>query len=216
MSSKQMLWIVLLANCIFMLIACGAQPPANVPDQPASDDLAANTAFYQSLSDDELMYKIASDLDLCLIGSNELLFTDPETIPSKTLFMFFIYVFSQEVFEGIKDPLMYFNEDIDKYSIPVRDIRQLLQGYFEKFIFDPSQVEGYDQAADAIHVNIMSGFGGARFPELESKTFNKDLLTMTVAYHDGPEYQKISYTKTYEIRFTSDGFMYLSIARADA
>ncbi|MDR1321379.1 MAG: hypothetical protein LBK56_08165 [Gracilibacteraceae bacterium] len=215
MSGKRVLLIALLAICVFMLIACGAEPPVNDPDQPASDDLAANIDFYKSLSDNELMYKIASDLDLCLIGSNELLFTDPETIPSETLFMFFVYVFNQEVFEGIKDPLMYFNEDVDKYSVPVRDIRQLLQGYFERFIFDLSQVEGYEQAEDSIFINTMSGFGGARFPKLESKLFDKDRLTMTVAYYDGPEYQKISYTKTYEVRFTSDGFMYLSIVRTE-
>jgi hypothetical protein len=211
---KKISWMALLILCLLFLVSCLGPNNSAPSEAEGTSQLQTNIAFYQALPDDELVLRIA-EIDLHLIGDNELLFSDPETIPTKTLFIFFLSAFNQEVYYGDREYKEFFDESSDLFFIPVKDIKETLQRYFEKFSFDPKEISDYDPATDTIRASTMSGYG-SRSTKLESKSFDQDRLTMTVIRYADLEHQEIMYRKTYTVRFTADGFFYLSIARTDA
>ncbi len=177
-------------------------PPASVPGLEQA----------LKLPDEELLDRYCSGIDLCL--GDDLLFAYAKDIPSETLFTFFCYMTSnQYVYERNYQDKKWYSKTDDKYHVPVADIEEVLNRYFDGHNFDPAQIDGYQPQAQEIVAGGLSGFGGGRFPKLVAKEqLNSDTLKLTVDYCD-PEYENVFYTKAYTLRFTAEGYQYLSIKK---
>lgn len=171
--------------------------------------LQSNIAYYQGLSDEELVSRLAEGLDICLIGDNELLFTDVKDIPSSTLYMLFVYLCNTSSNKELQEKYESYSE---QGFIPARDVTALLNQYFDNPNFVPEEANANYDASKDVFTGVYSGFGGGRFPKLISKNFLDDHLTLKVAFYDD-RYKVIYYTKTYKIRFTDNGYKYLSITK---
>lgn len=92
--------------------------------------------------------------------------------------------------------------------MPVPDLQEVLNQYFDGINLVPSQIGGYKEKTNEIVRSGLSGFGGERFPKIVKKeTVNNNTLILTVDYCDDA-YKKVNYTKTYTIRFRDDGYEY--------
>ncbi|NBJ15223.1 MAG: hypothetical protein FNP40_06560 [Dehalobacter sp. 4CP] len=196
---------ILLLIFACLLSGCGNKTIPSVNVSPAS---AGNKGLEQALklADDKLVAEYCSTLDLCL-GDN-LLFSDAKTISSQTLFTFFCYITNS--YGSDYQDKWYIKAD-NNYRVPVADIKEILNQYFDGCNFDPVQVYGYNAQTNEIIIGGLSGFGGGRFPKLVKKEqLNNDKLKLTVDYYDD-QYKTVFYTKVYTIRFTANGYQYLSI-----
>ncbi|AFM02429.1 hypothetical protein Desde_4168 [Desulfitobacterium dehalogenans ATCC 51507] len=182
---------------------------ANIPSAPA---MAQPLAQALKLSDEELVYEYCSGIDLAL--ADNLLFTQAKDIPTETLYIFFCYITSpSEGSENIQE--QWHNKTDDKYHVPIADIENVLNRYFDGYHFDPAQIDGYQPQTKEIVIGGLGGFGGGRFPKLVSKEqLSDDTLKLTVDYYDF-DYTEVFYTKVYTIRFTEEGSQYLSIQKAE-
>jgi hypothetical protein len=154
---------------------------------------------------DKLQY-----LDICLLDN--LLFTDSHNILSATLFRFYEYITTSDEY-----PKDYFqkcyNKEDEKYHIPVADIVSVINKYFDGINFDPKQISKYNAKSKTIDCSFINGFGGVRFTQLSKKEIiSNDTLRITVDYYDS-DYKSVKYSKIYTIRYTDDGYKYLSIVK---
>jgi len=166
------------------------------------------------LQEDELLVdKLCAGVDLCL--GDSLLFDDGKDISSKTLFTFFCYITSSQEY-GQDYQNKWENKADNNYRVPVADIKEILNRYFDGINFDPTQIDGYQAKTEEIVIGGLGGFGGGRFPKLVKKERqNNDTLKLTVDYYDD-QYKTVFYTKAYTIRFTANGYQYLSIKKVFA
>jgi len=165
------------------------------------------------LPDDKLVDKFCAGVDLCL--GDSLLFDNGKDISSETLFTFFCYITSSQEY-GQDYQNKWENKDNNNYRVPVADIKEILNRYFDGINFDSTQINGYQAQTEEIVIGGLGGFGGGRFPELIKKEqLNNDTLKLTVDYYDD-QYKTVFYTKAYTIRFTANGYQYLAIKKVFA
>jgi hypothetical protein len=150
------------------------------------------------------------NLDICL-GDN-LLFTDSKDISSKTLFTFYCYITTCD--EYPKDYFQkWYNKNDAEYHVPVDNIVNVLNKYFDRVNFDPKRISEYNAKHQTIDCDYINGFGGANFPKFSKKEIiSNDTLKVTISYYD-PDYKSVKYSKIYTIRYTDDGYKYLSIIK---
>lgn len=204
---KRISYGLILLAIVGLLSGCSNKSSSSMNDSPA---LTGNKGLEQALNlpDDELVNKYCSTLDLCL--GDDLLFTDAETIPSQTLFTFFCYITNS--YGSDYQEKWYIKVD-NNYRVPVVDIKEILNRYFDGCNFDPVQINGYQEQTNEIVIGGISGFGGGRFSKLVKKEqLNNDTLKLTVDYYDD-QYKTVFYTKVYTIGFAVNGYQYLSILK---
>jgi hypothetical protein len=165
-------------------------------------------AYFQTLPDDELAWRLAGHIDLSL--RDALLFTDPETIPSEALFMLFLIKLNVEHYEYGRDREAYYDPELNLYIVPLADVRDTLDRYLESYILEPNELYGWDAEQEAFLWWTLSGFGGDRWPKLTERIWDGNLLTITVDFCDEPR-ETVFYTKTYRVRVYADRYVYLSI-----
>ncbi|HHY27014.1 MAG TPA: hypothetical protein GX523_09795 [Desulfitobacterium dehalogenans] len=204
---KRFFCVLILLVIAGLLSGCNNKSLPSVSVSPAA---AGNKGLEQALDlpDDEIVNEYCSTLDLCL--GDDLLFTDAKTIPSQTLFTFFCYITNS--YGSDYQNKWYIKAD-NNYRVPVADIKEILNRYFDGCNFDPVQIDGYLEQTNEIVIGGLSGFGGGRFPTLVKKEqLNNDTLKLKVDYYDD-QYKTVFYTKVYTIRFTANGYQYLSIIK---
>jgi len=185
----------------------------NVPDnstQPVESSENQVPAFMEeikNLSDEELLYKYVNGLEIAL----ELIFEDPDEIPSDTLFMFFLYSLDTDNYYEEYEKLWY-NEKDNKFHIPIKDIETQLDRYFEHYSLDPTKIYGYSASENAVVINTITGFGGDVFTKVKDKKFDYDKLTLVVDFYDS-SFQNIIETKEYVFRFYETGYYLLSVTK---
>jgi len=147
-----------------------------------------------------------------LESTDDLLFTDAKDIPSETLFTFFRYITASKEYDENYQQKWYSAVD-NKFHVPVAEVTDIVNKYFDGINFDATKVIGYDPETNYITADILSGFGGTHFPKLANKEkIFDDTLRLTVDFYD-PEYKIVYYTKVYIIRLTDAGYQYLSITK---
>jgi len=146
-----------------LLSGCGSKstPGGNGSPAPAG---AQELEQALQLQDDELVIKYCSNLDLCL--GDDLLFDKAKDISSETLFTFFCYITNSY---GPDYQEKWYNKTDDKYHVPVADLEEILNSYFDGINLVPAQINGYQAKTDEIVTGGLSGFGGDRFPKLSEK-----------------------------------------------
>lgn len=169
--------------------------------------LAGEAAKVYALSDTELIGRYIEGLDIAV--GDDLLFTDPATIPSQTLLMFFCCVTDQN--ETVNSSRWIDQED-GQFHIPLSEIETTVRQYLgDKARLDPTQITGYDAVKREVVTPIFAGFGGARFIKLTGKEIvAKDTFSLTAGFYD-ESYKTLLCTKVYTIRVTDTGYQYLSI-----
>ncbi|MTV50861.1 hypothetical protein GJ688_18175 [Heliobacillus mobilis] len=175
-----------------------------------------------TLIDDKFISRYIEGLDICLAADNELIFKNSEDIPSHTLYIFSIYAMEEE-FNATHAPShigscgdRFFDKRDKLFHIPVETIREVLDKYFEKTIFEPQKVyDLFDPVKNEFVTPIFAGFGGARNPKLSHKEqITTDTVRLTVDFHDSIEPDSdIMYTKVYTMKHTDGGWKYLSITK---
>ncbi len=194
---------------------------ANPPSTPAMTQPLEQAL---KLSDEELVNNYCAGIDLAL--ADNLLFSQAKDIPSETLYTFFCYITSPS--EGsVNIQEQWYNKTDDKYHVPIADIEAVLDRYFDGYHFDPAQLipyfaeasppqhDVYQPQTKEIVIGGLGGFGGERFPKLAAKEhLSDDTLKLTVDYYDD-QYTEVFYTKAYTIRFTEEGYQYLSIQKVE-
>ncbi|MEM5818241.1 MAG: hypothetical protein AAGU16_10310 [Desulfitobacterium hafniense] len=216
------LFIMLVAASLMSGCAKEALPSAeaNLPSTPAMTQPLEQAL---KLSDEELANKYCSTIDLVL---KDLLFSQAKDIPTETLYTFFCYITGSGGYsENIQQ--QWYNQAEDNFHVPIADIEAVLDRYFDGCHFDPAQLIPYFAEASPpqrdvyrpetkeIVVGGLGGFGGGRFPKLAAKEqLSDDTLKLTVDYYDD-QYTEVFYTKAYTIRFTEEGYQYLSIQKVE-
>jgi hypothetical protein len=196
---------ILLSGCSSQSLPSGNGSPAPAPAGVQGLEQALK------LPDEELVDKYCSGLDLCL--GDSLLFAEAKDISSETLFTFFCYITSSPEYEENYQDKKWYNKADNNYRVPVADIEEILNRYFDGYNFDPAQIDGYQPQTKEIVSGGLGGFGGGRFPQLAQKEqLKNDTLRLTVDYYDDA-YKTVFYTKIYTIGFTADGYQYLSIKK---
>ena len=217
---KRSTWAVALTLVLALLLAgcgttLGVANTTELPDSAATSTNIPNTSaviepltLALKLPDDQLVNKYCSSIDLVL--GDDLLFDQAKDIPSQTLFLFFCYITDSY---GPNYQERWFDKSDQKFHVPVADLQEVLNQYFDGINLVPHQIGGYQEKANEVVMDTLNGFGGGRFPKLVKKeVINHNTLILTVDYYND-SYTKINYTKTYTIRFTDDGYRYLSIKK---
>lgn len=213
-------FIMLVAASLMSGCAKEALPAAeaNLPSAPAMTQPLEQAL---KLSDEELVNKYCAGIDLVL---KDLLFSQAKDIPTEDLYTFFCYITNPRK-ENIQE--QWYNQAEDNFHVPIADIEAVLDRYFVGCHFDPAQLIPYFAEASPpqrdvyrpetkeIVVGGLGGFGGGRFPKLAAKEqLSDDTLKLTVDYYDD-QYTEVFYTKAYTIRFTEEGYQYLSIQKVE-
>ena len=190
----------------------------NVPGnstQPVENSENQVPAFMEeikNLSDEELLYNYINGLEVALIHENELIFEDPDEIPSETLCMFFLYSLDTDNYYEEYEKLWY-NEKDNMFHIPIKDIKTHLDRYFEHYSLDPTKIYGYSASENAVVINTITGFGGDVWTKVKDKEFDYDQLTLVVDFYEDSNFQKIIETKEYVFRFYETGYYLLSVTK---
>jgi hypothetical protein len=173
------------------------------------------------LTDQESMNNLAG-LDLNVMDYNkyaigekyDFTFDNSKNISSEMLFVFFNYITSGVCREYPDDyNLKWYDNKEKKFHIPVTDIVTVLNNYFDVVNFNPVEINGYNSKAKTID-EIIDGFGGANYPKfIKKELISRDVLRITIRYYDSDEYNNVKYTKEYTIRYTDNGYKYLSIKK---
>ncbi len=164
----------------------------------------------KSMTDEEIMEKYATNLDICLIGDCELVFEDPLQINSDTLWLFFMYTLSLD--ENSNGGQQWYNSKDNLYHVPITDIKKVLDKYFVAYRFVPEELSNFDSGKNEIVQATLSGFGGSRYPQHVSREILSDKLTLKVKFFD-ENYKQVFYMKTYTILIEPEGYKYLAIIR---
>lgn len=218
-----------VALAVTMLAGC-ASFPANVttPITNSSNANSTNQSMTNSISsitatkplqkaldipDQQLADKLGN-LDMCL--GDSLIFTNSKDISSDTLYSFFCYITQSEDY-GKNYSDKWYNKKEGKYHIPIKDIIDILNRYFDSVNFDPSKLPatyGYNAKMQELINNGLLGFGGVRFPKLVNKEIISDnTLKVSVDYYTDDTYKKVDYNKAYTILYSDVGYKYLSIVK---
>lgn len=152
------------------------------------------------------------NIDLCL--GDDFMFNEAKELNADQLMTFYIYITQSDEFE--KNYLGKFNTKDNSYTIPVSEIQSVLDKYFDGAKFDASKLtikNEYDKASDKVTINIM-GYGGMRFPRVSIKEFlADDTLKVSVDFYTDNGYNDVSYTNIYTIRYSDNGYKYVSIVK---
>ena len=199
-------FIMLVAASLMSGCAKEALPAAEA-NLPGAPTMAQPLEQALKLSDEELANKYCSTIDLVL---KDLLFSQAKDIPTETLYTFFCYITGSGGYsENIQQ--QWYNQAEDNFHVPIAGIEAVLDRYFDGYHFDPTKLDGYQPETKEIVIGGLGGFGGGRFPKLAAKEqLSDDTLKLTVDYYDD-QYTEVFYTKAYTIRFTEEGYQYLSI-----
>lgn len=166
----------------------------------------------KNLSDGELLYNYINGLEAALTRENELIFEDPDEIPSETLYMFFLY--SLDTSNNYEEyEKLWYNEKDNKFHIPIKDIKVHLDCYFEHYSLDPTKIYGYSATENAVLTNTITGFGGDVWTKVKDKKFDYDQLTLVVDFYEDGSFQKIIETKEYVFRFYETGYYLLAVTK---
>ncbi len=197
------------------------------PENNNEDEVVDLITRVKAMSDEELLYYFINGLEICLINKSELLFNNPDEIPSQTLYMFFLYSLNDTLFS--EDYSVYEDKwlkDDGLFHIPVDDITDQLSRFFESFNFDTSQLQeyvideynssevvsyGYDSEENAIITPSISGFGGDVYTKVLTKYFEGDILTLVVDFYNNYQLDKLIERKSYGLRFYNIGYYFMSI-----
>jgi len=228
-----MIMIVKKSICLILLLAmalfsgCAENNPSTTPNISSQEnskssggsqaELTDNQTLVfmqdiQKLSDQELLDKYINGLDICLIGENELIFENPDEISSETLYMFYLYTLNNGDDSKYKEYERQWLKKDNQFHIPIKDIKAVLDRYFEHYLLDPTKIHGYSTSEDAVVTPTISGFGGCRFTKVKDKEFDHDKLTLLVDFYD-ESYQKVHYSKEYLIRFYETVYYLLSVIK---
>lgn len=198
-SLKTILTAMLTLILALSAVGCGTKTPS-----PQTGILATTT-------DEQLIAKYIEGLDICLVGEAELLFTSAATIPSQTLYMFFVYATLQD---KLYTPNDWLSKTDGKYHIPASAVAATVAKYFNGAKLEPSSVHDYVASANEYVTTTFGGFGGGRFVQLRSKeAVSADTIKLTADFYTAADHKTIAYTKVYTIQVGSDGHKYLSIAK---
>lgn len=200
------------------------QKDADTADSMAASSSSSSSSIPKSMqqalrmTDQELVNQLAG-LDLCVASFDEktnqsegLTFSDSKDISSDLLFTFFSYITSSKEYPE-QYYLKWYNEKEQKFHVPIDDIEQVLNKYFEHVNFDSTKIGGYNEKTNCID-RYIDGFGGANFPKLLKKDkISDDTLRITIKYYTDTDYNEIRYIKAYTIKYTDNGYKYLSIEK---
>lgn len=168
----------------------------------------------KDLSDEELLYKYINGLEICLVGKNELIFKNPDEIPSEALFMFFLYTLNNENSSKYEEyETQWFNKNDNLFHIPIKDIKAVLDLYFEHYSLVPTKIQGYSASEDSVCIATILGFGGDVWTRVTDKKFDQDKLTLVVDFYEDNNFQKVRERKEYVIRFYDTGYYLLSVKK---
>ncbi|MCW2276934.1 hypothetical protein [Heliophilum fasciatum] len=174
----------------------------------------AFTTDLLKLIDDKFISRYIKDLDICV---PELIFANSEDIPSQTLYTFSIYVMDMEyhfTHGDIEDSGdKFLNKGDNKYHIPVKTIREVLDKYFEKTRFKPEKVYAFEPVKNEFVTPIFAGFGGDRKVELSNKEQISDDTVRLIVDFLVPESGEIYCTKVFTMKYTSNSWKYLSVTK---
>jgi beta-lactamase regulating signal transducer with metallopeptidase domain len=199
---------LLLVGTLFCAVSCTKTAQDKVQSsQTASETVPKMMQKVLKMPDSEITDKL-SDLDLCV---TDLRFTDSGNISSETLFTFYNYITGNIVGEYPKDYIMrWYSESDKKFHVPVSDIKQVLNKYFDNVNFAPEKIDGYNKKTGKID-RIIDGFGGVRFPKLTGKEkISSDTMKFTLANYD-EKYKILYYYVSFTVRFSDTGYKYISI-----
>lgn len=211
--SFRVLALLLFASFLFVLFSA------------CSYSSTENTIAIQSSStyiDEEItqafLERYVTSLDIALTGENDLVFTDPKTLSTSTLFLFFLQTSFQEYAENNPqshgDAGEVYKKSDGRYHIPVQDIEELLSRYFTKDTdFCPYSLSGYNEDTQEICVSIFGGFGGARNIKLLSSKRFHNTLTLEVGFYENSDLTKLLYCKEYVLKKENDHYQYQSIRK---
>lgn len=165
----------------------------------------------ETITDQGFIDRYIQDLDIALVGENELLFEDSAQIPSRTLYMFFAYAVTHD---KLYDPQQWVNKADGRYHIPLDTVTTTISRYFKTVNFDPADVPNYVSASKEFVTPVFAGFGGGRFVRLRDKAIlSKDTVRLTADFYDGEGFAKVVYSKVYTVQISGDGYKYLSITK---
>ncbi|MBM7866902.1 hypothetical protein GTO89_04645 [Heliobacterium gestii] len=195
------------------------QTPTTLPNNAVQSKARIASNLVNAI-DTPFVSRYIEALDICLSGNNELIFTKSEGIPSEQLYIFAIYAIDQEFFarhspnESTSSGDAFFDRKDRKYHIPVPTIHNVLDRYFEKTIFDPTKIDGYDPAKNEIVTKIFAGFGGARNIKVSKvEQISNDSIRITADFYN-MDNSMVIYRKIYTMKHTANGWKYISITKS--
>lgn len=207
MRSKASVVTVLVIALLLTAVGCQPRTPAAATDPSAS---WFSKTLLATQTDEQLMSRYIEGLDI-VFGGSELVFSDASTIPSQTLFMFFVHATLQD---KLYTPDNWLNKSDSKYHIPLDAVTATIDKYFSGAKFDPTKVQGYVPASNEFVTPLFGGFGGGRFIKLRAKeAITADTVRLTADFYDGESFKNIVYTKIYTIQIGAGGYKYLSITK---
>lgn len=117
------------------------------------------------------------------------------SISRKYLKSFFCYItgvrkeYGGEYGTDYQDKKWYRKAD-DKYHVPVADIEEVLNRYFEGINFNPAQIDYYQAQTKEVVIGGIGGFGGGRFPKVAEKELidkedenEKSILRLVIIFY---------------------------------
>jgi beta-lactamase regulating signal transducer with metallopeptidase domain len=200
---------LLLVSTSFCAVSCtkAATPVETHSVKSTSQTVPKMMQKFLKMSDSEITNKLSS-LDLSVTS---LRFTDSRNISSETLFTFYNYITGNSTGEYPKDYILkWYSKKDKKFHVPVSDIKQVLNKYFDATNFNPEKIDGYNKETGEID-RIIDGFGGGRCPKLtEKQKISNDTMIFTLANYDD-KYKILYYYISFTIRFSDTGYKYISI-----
>lgn len=214
-------WTILAAGVclIAVLSACDANDPADSPAVPSeslpgvlettapADTETPDTGWSldkNTLTDDYLLDLVIGP-EIALIGDNSFTFHNPDDLSSQELYILFLFLTEYPELET------HLNKDDQQFYFTSEVITTQLKRYFRNFQFDITEVNNYDEEADAVITPLASGFGGDRYMKVTDKTISGNTVTFTAEFYEDYEIEGTVYqTKTYSIEFYDGGYYYLS------
>lgn len=196
---------VLCAALILCLAGCEqSKAPIEVGgvSDPAGSE-AVDAAFLE---------RYVTSLEVCLTGSNELVFDDVNKLTSETLLRFFLYAINSE-----QDPEHIGEQWLEsdgKYHVPTADIEEVLGRYFERQPpFQPEVLSGYSAAKDEFVFQTVTGFGGDRYVKLLESEREGSRVQLTVGFYTDGTLSTLQYTKRYTLEEGEENYRYLQVTK---
>ena len=122
-------------------------------------------------------------------------FEDPSQLTNDQLTRFACWVVESD---GLTQGLELETDGEGATLLPVEVLEQALALRLgEGYQFDPTAIEGYDQATGTVPVSW--GYGGARFPGERERTQEGEVLTLVVDYYADPSEQQVASTRFYRL-----------------
>ncbi len=189
-----------------MLYSCGLTPVDSVTDEE----------YPLNLTNGSFVGRYIADLDLCLTGDAELVFNNAAEIPQRTLLNFFIFDVNEDD-KNTSSPKKkeYYNKDDEKYHIPVSDIEAVIARYFEGAVFDPFELDEFDEERNMIVLSDFPESKGENAVALtEKKKLSDDTMELTVKFYANEDAASYKYTKVFVIKMDEYQVIYQSINKS--